>query len=89
MEAVGQRVAADPRKRILWVMPGLNEPAAPTELGFVTAGNQFQLNWLADHTGWQLQSQTNSLGAGLGTNWVNVGDSMQTNQMTVPSIRIT
>jgi hypothetical protein len=53
---------------------------APAQLGFVTAANQFQLNWPADHTGWQLQSQTNSLG----TNWVTVAGSMQTNQMTWP-----
>jgi hypothetical protein len=57
---------------------------APTQLGFVTAGTQLQLNWPADHTGWQLQSQTNSLTAGLGTNWVNVSSSAQTNQVTVP-----
>jgi alpha-L-arabinofuranosidase len=44
-----------------------------------TAG-QLQISWPADHTGWQLQSQTNDLG----TNWVNVPASMQTNQMTVP-----
>jgi len=34
--------------------------------------------------GWQLQSQTNNLGSGLGTNWVNEPASMQTNQMTMP-----
>ncbi|MGO8743183.1 MAG: fibronectin type III domain-containing protein [Limisphaerales bacterium] len=52
---------------------------APTQLGFVTAGNQLQLNWPVDHTGWQLQSQTNSLG----TNWVNVAGSTQTNLVTM------
>jgi hypothetical protein len=31
-----------------------------------------------------LQSQTNNLTSGLGTNWVNVPSSDQTNQMTVP-----
>ena len=55
--------------------------SAPTQLGFVPAGNQLQFNWPLDHTGWQLQSQTNSLGVGLGTNWVNVTDSAQTNQV--------
>jgi hypothetical protein len=54
---------------------------APTQLSFGMAANQFQLNWPADHTGWQLQSQTNSLAAGLGTNWVNVAGSAQTNQV--------
>jgi hypothetical protein len=52
----------------------------PTHLGFVTADNQLQLNWPANHTGWQLQSQTNSLG----TNWVNVAGSGQTNQVLLP-----
>jgi len=31
-----------------------------------------------------LQAQTNNLTSGLGTNWVNLPASMQTNQMTVP-----
>ena len=43
-----------------------------------------QISWPADHTGWQLQSQTNNLTSGLGTNWINVPGSDQTNQMTVP-----
>lgn len=33
------------------------------------------LNWPADHRGWWLQVQTNSLNIGLGTNWVNVPGS--------------
>ena len=48
-----------------------------------TAG-QLQISWPTDHTGWQLQSQTNNLTSGLGTNWVNEPASMHTNQMTVP-----
>jgi hypothetical protein len=48
------------------------------------AAGQLQISWPADHTGWQLQSQTNNLTSGLGTNWVNMPASMQTNQMTVP-----
>ena len=53
--------------------------SASTPLSFVTADNQLQLNWPADHTGWQLQSQTNSLR----TNWVNVAGSTQTNLVTI------
>jgi fibronectin type 3 domain-containing protein len=53
---------------------------APPQLGFTNAGTYLQLSWPADHTGWQLQSQTNSLAAGLGTNWVNAAGSMLTNQ---------
>lgn len=57
---------------------------APTELGLAVAGNQLQLNWPADHTGWQLQVQTNSLAVGLGTNWSTIADFASTNQMTLP-----
>jgi hypothetical protein len=45
---------------------------------------QLLFGWPADHTGWQLQSQTNNLTSGLGTNWINVSASAQTNQMTLP-----
>ncbi len=58
--------------------------SAPTQLSFAAAGNQLQLTWPADHTGWLLQGQTNSLAAGLGTNWSTVSISTQTNQITVP-----
>jgi hypothetical protein len=47
-------------------------------------GNQLQLNWPADHTGWLLQAQTNSLATGIGTNWSTVSSLAQTNQMTLP-----
>jgi len=58
--------------------------SAPTPLGFATLGHQLQLNWPADHTGWQLQAQTNRLAVGLGTNWVNVPGSDQTSLLAVP-----
>jgi hypothetical protein len=48
------------------------------------AAGQLQISWPADHTGWQLQSQTNSLAVGLSSNWVNVSSSAQTNQAPVP-----
>lgn len=48
------------------------------------AGNQIQLSWSADHTGWRLEAQTNSLTTGLGTNWVTVTGSSATNQMFLP-----
>jgi hypothetical protein len=53
-------------------------------VGATNASGQFQISWLADHTGWQLQSQTNNLTGGLGTNWGNVSSSMETNQVTMP-----
>jgi autotransporter-associated beta strand protein len=53
---------------------------APTNITLQVSGNTLTLNWPADHTGWQLQAQTNTLGAGLGTNWVNVAGSTSVNQ---------
>jgi hypothetical protein len=58
--------------------------SGPPQLGFTTAGHQLQLTWPADHTGWLLQTQTNSLAAGLGPNWSTISLSTQTNQITVP-----
>lgn len=48
------------------------------------AGGNLTLSWPQDHTGWTLQAQTNSLNAGLGTNWVDVAGSDTTNSMTIP-----
>jgi Concanavalin A-like lectin/glucanases superfamily/Immunoglobulin I-set domain len=56
----------------------------PTNIVFSVAGNQLTLSWPTDHTGWRLQSQTNDLAAGLGTNWVDVTGSSATNQVIVP-----
>lgn len=56
----------------------------PPSLVFQNAGNQLQLSWPSDHTGWRLQIQTNALSSGLGTNWVNVANSDVTNAVTVP-----
>jgi hypothetical protein len=58
--------------------------SASVAMNAANAAGQLQISWPADHTGWQLQSQTNNLTSGLGTNWVNLPASMQTNQMTVP-----
>ena len=54
--------------------------SASVAIGVTNAPDQLQFSWPADHTGWQLQAQTN----GLGTNWVNVAGSLPTNQMIVP-----
>jgi autotransporter-associated beta strand protein len=52
---------------------------SPTNITFtvssgspVSSGNQLILSWPADHIGWHLQAQTNSLSTGLGTNWVTI-----------------
>ena len=55
-----------------------------SQLSFATGGGQIQLNWPADHIGWRLETQTNSLSAGLGTNWMTVPGSITTNQVSLP-----
>jgi hypothetical protein len=59
----------------------------PTNIVPSVTGANLTLFWPVDHFGWQLQAQTNSLSAGLGTNWVNVGGSTFTNQVVVPMVR--
>jgi hypothetical protein len=56
----------------------------PTSIVSSISGNQLTLTWPSDHTGWQLQVQTNSLSEGLGTNWVDVSGSTATDQVTIP-----
>ena len=53
----------------------------PTNITFQASGGNLTLNWPADHTGWQLQVQTNNLA---GTNWSNVSGSSSVNQWVVP-----
>ena len=57
---------------------------APVSLGATTTAGQLQLNWPADHTGWHLQSQTNT--TGLGPVWYDVPGSAGTNAFTVPIV---
>lgn len=49
----------------------------------VVAGNTMTLSWPVDHTGYTLQSQTNSRALGLKTNWVSIAGSTATNSVTV------
>ncbi len=53
-------------------------------LNLSLSSNTLQFNWPADHTGWELQIQTNPPEAGLGTNWVLVPDSTGTNWIALP-----
>lgn len=64
------------------IAPPVN--ATPTNIVFTVTGNQLTLSWPADHTGWRLQAQTNSLNVGITTNWANVNGSSTTNQIVVP-----
>jgi hypothetical protein len=56
----------------------------PTNLTSVVNGGNLELSWPADHTGWRLQVQTNSLSVGIYTNWVDVTGSTTVNSVTNP-----
>ena len=47
----------------------------------VNAG-KLELSWPADHIGWRLQAQTNSLTTGLGTNWAAIPGTAAVNHYT-------
>ena len=57
----------------------------PTNITAVVSGSTLTLSWPADHLGWILQSQTNSLNTGLTTHWVDVAGSetSTSNSMTM------
>ncbi|MEY4916096.1 MAG: hypothetical protein RL616_9 [Verrucomicrobiota bacterium] len=44
----------------------------PTNMVAVVNGNNLEMSWPADHTGWVLQAQTNTLSTGLNGNWVTI-----------------
>jgi hypothetical protein len=54
----------------------------PTNLTAVVNGSNLELSWPADHIGWRLQVQTNSLTTGLGTNWVAIAGTAASNHYT-------
>jgi autotransporter-associated beta strand protein len=57
-------------------------PITSTPIG----GNQLQLSWPADHLGWRLQTQTNSLSTGITGTWYEVPGSSTVTSMTVPIV---
>jgi hypothetical protein len=56
----------------------------PTNITYSVRAGTLSLSWPADHTGWILQVQTNALGLGLGTNWVDVPGSAGANTFAAP-----
>lgn len=50
-------------------------PNTPTNISWNLVGNQLSLTWPANYQGCLLQSQTNSIAAGLSGNWVDVPNS--------------
>lgn len=49
----------------------------------VTSSNRFDVSWPAKYVGWQLQMQTNTLAVNQSSNWVNVGESIATNYLSL------
>jgi PA14 domain/F5/8 type C domain len=67
------------------VLGSNSQPAlTPIQLSATTENNQLRIAWPADHTGWRLEMQTNSINLGLGTDWTTVAGTMTSNQFTVP-----
>lgn len=58
--------------------------STPPILSSLVTGNTLNFAWPADHRGWRLEVQTNSLSAGLGTNWTTVEGSADTNWISWP-----
>lgn len=59
-------------------------PVAPTTLSTVLSDNMLNFSWPSNYIGCRLQVQTNSLDAGLGTNWVDVPGADLTNSLVLP-----
>jgi hypothetical protein len=47
----------------------------PTNITFSASGGNLYLSWPANHLGWNLQVQTNTVAHGIGTNWFTVPNS--------------
>ena len=57
---------------------------ASPHLRWQVGSGRLQLLWPPDHTGWELQVQSNSSPAGLGTNWAILLGSALTNEFLLP-----
>ncbi len=64
---------------------GVTIASNPTNITFSASSGTMKLGWPEDHRGWFLQAQTNTLGHGLGTNWVDVSgsDSVTNESITI------
>jgi autotransporter-associated beta strand protein len=77
------KLAVDGSIQVLSVGSPVN--TNPTNVTAAVSGNGLTLSWPADHLGWHLQVQTNSLATGLGTNWVTLpgSDAVITTNLTI------
>ncbi len=64
------KLAIDGSIRVLSLAPPIAN--YPTNISYTVSGGTLTVSWPATHLGWNLQSQTNALNKGLGTNWVTI-----------------
>jgi hypothetical protein len=56
----------------------------PVNVAMSVSAGALTLSWPEDHIGWRLQSQTNTVAAGLSTNWFDVAGTSTTNTIALP-----
>ena len=67
-----------------WAVGARPVALTPPILAATWAGNELDLSWPQDHTGWRLEAQTNAVDAGLGTNWCDIPAAVFTNRIAFP-----
>ena len=80
--AAGLKWNWNPAAGTLAVGPAVN--LTPVNITATYAGGNWNLSWPADHLGWRLQVQTNSIGTGLGVTWHDWPNSTGTTSVSVP-----
>jgi hypothetical protein len=71
----------NPTNGVLSLVVGI--PSTPTNITCIVSAGNIILSW-PGYLGWILQEQTNSIGVGLTTNWVNVAGSAAYTSVTFP-----
>ena len=79
---VGLGWSFNPANGMVTVVNGL--ASNPTNITVSVVGHTLTLSWPADHLGWRLQSQVNSLSTGLGTNWFDIAGSDAVTSTNLP-----
>ncbi len=59
-------------------------PTTPTNITFGVTGNNLDLWWPTNYTGWRLEVQTNALSVGLSNNWSTWPNSTNVNAVSIP-----
>jgi autotransporter-associated beta strand protein len=78
----GLGLSWNPAAATLTVVQTVN--TTPTNITTSVSGNVLTLSWPADHTGWRLQAQTNSLSTGLSNSgWADVVGATSVNSVNV------